>query len=85
MATPASVNPFAYYTAAELAETRAAYKNCHLAIASAGQTYSMAGRQFTRADLKEVEDTIRLLDIAIATADGRGPVKRMYPGQFLNY
>ena len=43
---------------------------CLTGIATAGQSYQIAGRQFTRADLAEVKDTIAELQAAIDRASG---------------
>ena len=45
-------------TAAELATLRTEYLACLSAIAVAGQSYTIGGRQFNRANLKEVKDTL---------------------------
>ena len=43
---------------------------CLAGIATAGQSYSIAGRQFTRANLSEVKDMVAELQAAIDLADG---------------
>jgi hypothetical protein len=46
------------------------YLACLEAIAVAGASYSIAGRQFTRASMSEVKDTLRELQVAIDNAKG---------------
>ena len=43
---------------------------CLAGIATAGQSYSIAGRQFTRANLSEVKDMVAELQAAIDRANG---------------
>lgn len=47
------------------------YLACLTAISKVGQSYSMGGRSFSKAQLNEVKDTIRELQAAI-TAHGSG-------------
>lgn len=49
---------------ADLTELKVQYLACLLAIGNAHQSYSFAGRTFTRANLAEVKDT--LADVAWA-------------------
>lgn len=55
---------------ATLESLRLKYLACLEAIAVAGASYSIAGRQFTRANMSEVKDTIRELTVAIDAAKG---------------
>jgi hypothetical protein len=56
---------------ATLTTLRHAYLECFTAIATAGQSYSISNRNFTRADLAEVKDTIAELQAAIDYAQGK--------------
>jgi len=71
---------------ATLTSLRDKYVTCLEAIAVAGASYSIAGRSFSRANLKEVTDTIAELNLAIRKASGTqvyhtyaafGPVRTM--------
>lgn len=55
---------------ATLQTMQTAWLACLTGIATAGQSYQIAGRQFTRADLAEVKDTIAELQAAIERANG---------------
>jgi hypothetical protein len=55
---------------ATLESLRAKYLECLEAIAVAGASYSLAGRQFTRANLGEVTQTVKELQSAIDAANG---------------
>jgi hypothetical protein len=44
--------------AATLATLQTAYTNAIVAVATAGQSYSISGRSFTRADLKALNETL---------------------------
>jgi len=55
---------------ATLEQLRLKYLACLEAIAVAGSSYSIAGRQFTRASLPEVQTTIKELNAAIENAKG---------------
>jgi hypothetical protein len=46
------------------------YLACLEAIAVAGASYSISGRQFTRASMGEVKDTLRELQAALDNARG---------------
>lgn len=56
--------------AATLQSMKADWIACLHGIAAAGQSYQIAGRQFTRADLAEVKDTIAEIQAAIERASG---------------
>lgn len=56
--------------AATLSTLLAQYTACLTAIAVAGQTYSISGRQFTRANLAEVGQQIMELNAALTYANG---------------
>jgi hypothetical protein len=49
---------FAGLTVAQLEQLQTDFLACLSAIANAHQSYSIGGRQFTRADLKEVRQTL---------------------------
>ena len=55
---------------ATLQNLRAKYLECLEAIAVVGASYSLAGRQFTRANLGEVTQTVKELQSAIDAANG---------------
>lgn len=55
---------------ATLQSLQTQFTQCLIGIATAGQSYQIAGRQFTRADLAEVKDTIAELQAAIERAQG---------------
>jgi hypothetical protein len=55
----------------------AEWKSCLTAIASAHQSYSIAGRSFTRANLAEVSDMVAELAYALKLNSG-GLVKTTY-------
>jgi hypothetical protein len=55
---------------ATLQSLQTQFTACLVGIATAGQSYQIAGRQFTRADLAEVKDTIAELQSAIDRASG---------------
>ena len=44
--------------------------NCLTGVLAAGQAYSIGGRQFTRANIAELRNTIMELNAAIAAANG---------------
>jgi hypothetical protein len=50
-----------------------AYKTALTQIATAGQSYSISGRTFTRANIAEVSATIRELQQALNRANGTRP------------
>lgn len=56
--------------AATLAELKAAFTSCLLAIATAGASYTISGRQFTRADLAQVRQTLAEINYALGQANG---------------
>ena len=56
--------------AATLATLKTNYVACLTAIAVAGQSYSISGRTFTRANLAEVTKTISEIQAAIDRASG---------------
>lgn len=47
------------------------YVACLKAIAVAGASYSIAGRSFSRANLNEVSQTVKELQVALDAANGR--------------
>lgn len=54
-------NPFYNLTLPEIASLRAKYLECLNVIAAGGQSYTVAGRQFTRASLNDVKKIIEEL------------------------
>ena len=64
--------------AATLQTLKTNYLNCLTAIATAGQSYSISGRVFTRADIEQVSNTIREIQQALDRASGRR-VTQLYP------
>lgn len=57
---------------ATLATLKEAYTNAIVAVATAGQSYSISGRQFTRADLAELNQTLAEIIAAQNQANGTG-------------
>ena len=57
-------------TAAQLTTLQTDYLACLSAIAVAGQSYTIAGRQFNRANLAEVSQTLGDINDALARAQG---------------
>ncbi len=51
------------------------YTTCLTAIAVAGQSYTISGRQFNRPQLEEVRETIAELQAAITRASGTSVTK----------
>jgi len=56
--------------AAQLTTMLAEWQACLSAIAGGGQSYTIAGRQFNRANLPEVRQTILEINTALARAQG---------------
>lgn len=56
--------------AATLTQLKTDYLSCLTAIAVAGQSYTIAGRQFNRANLAEVKQTIAEIQAALNRANG---------------
>jgi len=61
----------------ELQSLRAKYLACLEAIATAGQSYTIGGRQFTRADLTVVSTTLAEINNALERKQGRR-IRRVY-------
>lgn len=57
---------------ATLDTLKTAYTNAIVAVATAGQSYSISGRAFTRADLKELNATLAEIIAAQNQANGTG-------------
>lgn len=51
------------------------YTNCLIAIATAGQSYTISGRQFNRPQIEEVRSTIAELQAAINRLSGNSVTK----------
>lgn len=56
--------------AATLADMQTKYAECLAAIAVAGQSYSISGRSFNRANLTEVQNMLAEVNYALAIANG---------------
>lgn len=65
--------------AATLAGLQTDFTNCLTAIAVAGQSYTISGRQFTRADLKEVAALLSEVTQAILAQSPSSRVTRTLP------
>lgn len=57
-------------TVAQLTTMQTEWLACLSAIATAGQSYTIAGRQFNRANLAEVSQTLGDINDALARAQG---------------
>lgn len=68
---------FANLDAATLTTMQAEWQTCLSAIAAGHQSYSMAGRTFTRADLAEVSKTLGEISFALQLKSG-GIVRTVY-------
>jgi hypothetical protein len=66
----ASTGRFYGLTAAQLTTLQTNWLACLNAIAVAGQSYSIAGRQFNRANLAEVSQTLGDINDALARVQG---------------
>lgn len=66
----ASTGRFYGLTAAQLTTLQTNWLACLNAIAVAGQSYSIAGRQFNRANLAEVSQTLGDINDALARVNG---------------
>lgn len=58
---------------ATLQQLQTDFTACLTAIAVAGQSYTIAGRQFNRANLKEVKDTLAEIVAALNRANATSP------------
>ena len=63
-------NPFIGLTAAQLATLQTEWLACLSAIATAHQSYQIAGRSYTRANLPEVTKVLGQIGFAIQATDG---------------
>ena len=70
-----SISDFYGIDTAPLTTLQAQFLECLTAIAVAGQSYTIAGRQFNRAHIGEVRETIAALQAALDRADGSSPTK----------
>jgi hypothetical protein len=61
---------FIHLDLATLQEMQTEWKACLTAIATAHQSYSIAGRSFTRADLKQVSEMVSEIAYAIQAKSG---------------
>lgn len=57
-------------SSSKLTELKTAYEDCLLAIAEAGQSYSIGQRTFTRADISQVRETLGDINYALELAQG---------------
>ena len=60
---------------ATLQQLQTDFTSCLTAIAVAGQSYTIMGRQFNRANLPEVRDTLAEIQAAITRAQGTSVTK----------
>lgn len=68
-----AINGYFYgLDSATLATLKDAYQNAIIAVATAGQSYSISGRSFTRGDLKELNATVAEIIAAQNYAAGTG-------------
>lgn len=67
-----SDNPFVGLPSATLTQLQTDYVACLTAIAVANQSYTINGRQFTRANLAEVRTTLGEINQAIRRLAGGG-------------
>lgn len=71
MATPIGIQGYFYgLPVATLQTLLTNYTNCLTAIAVAGQSYSISGRQFNRANLREVSEIVAEIQAALDRAAG---------------
>ena len=71
-------NAFQYFSLTELAELRAAYKACILAVAQGAQSYSANNITVTRAGLDAAKQTLLEIESAIRLQNGDA-VTRAHP------
>ncbi len=62
-------------TQAQLASLQTQYLACLAAIAVAGQSYTIAGRQFNRAQLGEVQEMLGEINYALGRLNGTSPTQ----------
>lgn len=62
---------------ADLESLKVEYLACLKAIATAGQSYTIGGRQFTRPDINSVKDLLKEVQEAIDLKKGKR-VRRVY-------
>lgn len=67
-------NAFEFFSAAELAEQRAAYKACILALATT-QSYTLNGVSISRAQLDAVKSTLADIEQAIRRQSGTAIIR----------
>lgn len=72
---PVSIDAFYGLDAATLSSLKTKYVECLEAIAVAGQSYTVAGRQFNRANIAEVSQLIAAVQSAIDRAASTSPTK----------
>ena len=63
-------NDFAFIPLATLLQLQTQYTQCLTAIAVVGQSYSVAGKSFTKADMKNVAQILGSIAYAIAVQTG---------------
>lgn len=61
---------FVGLTVAQLTQLQTDYLACLTAIAVAGQSYTIAGRQFNRAQLEEVKEALGEINYALSVTAG---------------
>ena len=72
-----AIGAFTGIPLATLREHQTAYLAAHLAIAS-GQSYTIAGRSLNRANLPEIQNTLRELNTEIQRQEGRSKPRVTY-------
>jgi hypothetical protein len=73
--TPGISGAFFGLDAATLATLQSEFTACVRAIAVAGQSYTIAGRQFNRANLPEVTRTLAEINAALARVNNTTPTQ----------
>lgn len=67
---PLSSNPFLGLSSAQLTQLQTDFLDCLTSIAVGNQSYTVNGRQFTRANLSEVKSTLAEIAQAIRAEGG---------------
>lgn len=76
---PINANPFVGFPVARLTSMQTKYLDAIEAVATGGQSYSINGRSFTRANLDELRDTLAEINAAIEKLNGTSGVSVAYP------
>jgi len=75
---PINCNPFITFSAQEIAQMIATYKQAVIDVATTGKSYVVPGRTFQAEDLDSLKDTLSELSAAQAYQNGT-KVTRAYP------